>query len=98
MKADLNSKKEKKKKKPLKKKKRVSKKAAGQDLFNQMVKLTGIPGEAIRRELTAILEKKNVDLNSLTLEQLRMVVASYLREIMGNLLDRAQAKRSDTTH
>jgi len=84
------------KKKRLKKK---SKKATGDDLFNQVIKLTGIPRKTIREELKLILDRKNIDVNSLTLEQLRGVVASYLREIMGNLLDKSgQRSKSDTHH
>lgn len=74
-------------------KKKRQKKPKGPDLFEQLVGLTGIPSQTIRRELKAILEKKKIDLDNLTLEQLRMVVASYLREIMGNLLDRTHPRR-----
>lgn len=84
------------KKKSLKKRR---KKTKGDDLFNQVIKLTGIPQKTIRRELKCILDRKNIDVNSLTLEQLRAVVASYLREIMGNLLERSnQPRRPETQH
>jgi hypothetical protein len=79
-------------------KKRRKKAPKGDDLFNQVIKLTGIPQKTIRRELKSILERKNIDVNQLTLEQLRCVVASYLREIMGNLLDRAGHRRSEPHH
>lgn len=52
-----------------------------------MVKLTGIPGKAMRHELHALLERKNIDVAHLTLEQLRTAAASYLREIMEGLLE-----------
>ncbi len=78
------------KKKPTKKK--------NDDLFNQVVKLTGLPGKTIRRELKSILDKKNIDANQLTIDQLRAVVASYLREIMSNLLERASSRRQETRH
>lgn len=68
----------------------------GKDLFNQVVKLTGIPAKNIREELKLILDRKNIDVKNLTLDQLRMVVASYLREIMGGLLDRTHVKRPET--
>lgn len=60
----------------------------GQDLLNQVISLSGIPAESIRRELNAILDKKNLAMEHLTLEQLRAVAATYLREIMGSLLDK----------
>ena len=77
------------------KKKKPRQKKKSDDLFNQVIKLTGIPSSTIKRELKTILERKNIDVNDLTLEQLRCVVASYLREIMGNLLDRYSAKKNE---
>ena len=79
----------KKRKKAAKKKKKPAKKAAPKkDLFSQVVKLSGIPAASIQKELKDILDKKNIDLNHLTLDQLRQVAASYLREIMCSVLDR----------
>lgn len=68
----------------------------GHDLLNQVIHLSGIPAESIRRELSVILEKKNLALDNLTLEQLRTVAASYLREIMGSLLDRGTPPKGPT--
>ena len=68
----------------------------GHDLLNQVIHLSGIPAESIRRELSVILEKKNLALDNLTLEQLRTVAASYLREIMGSLLDRNAPPKGPT--
>ncbi len=89
------------KKKPVRRaplvKKRSSKKR-GLELFEKVVALTGIPSESIQRELKAILDRKNIDVNSLTLDQLRGVVASYLREIMGGILDRPGHKKPDLPH
>lgn len=67
----------------------------GEALFNQLVKLTGIPSQAIKKELKNILEKKNIDINHLTLDQLRVVVASYVREIMGGILEKYHLRRTD---
>lgn len=69
----------------------------GADLLDQVVALTGIDAHAIQRELKAILDRKNIDLNHLTLDQLRGVAASYLREIMGGLLDRS-GKKPEINH
>lgn len=68
----------------------------GSALFDDVVKLTGIPGKAMRRELHSLLERKNIDVKHLTLEQLRVAAASYLREIMDGLLE-AEGK-SGTRH
>ncbi len=78
--------------------KKKPKKKKSDDLFDQVVKLTGLPGKTIRRELKSILDKKNIDVNNLTIDQLRAVVASYLREIMSGLLERTHARRQDTRH
>lgn len=64
----------------------------GDELFSQVVRLTGLPAQTIKQELRTILENKNIDLSKLTLEQLRTVAASYLREIMGTLLDAPRRK------
>jgi hypothetical protein len=68
----------------------------GEALFNQLVKLTGIPSQAIKKELKTILEKKNIDIDHLTLDQLRVVVASYVREIMGGILEKYHLRRTDS--
>ncbi|MEZ4751577.1 MAG: hypothetical protein R3B54_13440 [Bdellovibrionota bacterium] len=67
----------------------------GKDLLEQVIHLTGIPAKAIRRELKSILDKKNIDLNSLTIDELRRVVASYLREIMSSALDKSHPDKTE---
>lgn len=72
---------------------------AGEGLLDQVVRLTGLPATAVKKELKAVLDKKNIDVNQLTLEQLRAVVASYLREIMMGLLERGSLKnRGERQH
>jgi hypothetical protein len=91
-------------KKPSKKKPHSSNGASkdgaktGHDLLDQVISLTGVPGQAIQRELKAILDRKNIDLNQLTLEQLRTVAASYLREIMGGLLESSRSRKPESNH
>lgn len=70
----------------------------GDALFDQVVRLTGIPGKTIKDELKVILERKNIDIDKLTLDQLRTVVASYLREIMSGLLDGTPGKKREPQH
>ena len=77
---------------------RKRKPRAETDLFHQLIHLTGMPANTIRKELKSILERKNIDLDNLTLEQLRTVVASYMRQILGTLLDRPPQKKSEITH
>ena len=69
----------------------------GSELFNQLIGLSGVP--ALRQELTVVLERKGIDINQLTLDELRNVVASYLREIMGSLLDgNSKKSKPEQTH
>jgi hypothetical protein len=58
-----------------------------EDLMSQVIRMTGIPARTIRKELNAILKRKGLDPKKLTLDQLRAVVASYLREIMASMLE-----------
>ena len=89
-------------KKPPKRKKRVAgaaKKDSRGALLQQLIQLTGIPAKTIRKELKGILDRHHIDLDNLTVEQLRIVVASYLRQIMGGLLDRRHnVRRADLSH
>lgn len=68
------------------------------DLFEQLIKMTGIPAATLKRELKAILERKNIDIHQLTIEDLRGVVAAYLREIMSGILDKCGHRRNETSH
>jgi hypothetical protein len=75
-----------------KKSSRPGRSIKGEKLFQELAALTGLSYQTLEKELETILKKKNFDLNNLTLSQLRMVVASYLRQIMGGLLEK------DSTH
>jgi hypothetical protein len=67
----------------------------GEALLEQLIKLTGIPSQAIKKELKTLLEKRNIDIKHLTLDQLRPVVASYVRDIMGGILEKYHIRRGD---
>jgi len=77
------------------KKKRQSPKR-GRALLKQVVALTGLQSGALHNELETLLAKKNIDSKRLTLDQLRAVVASYLREIMGGILERTAPRKSES--
>lgn len=70
----------------------------GDALLNYVVKLTGLPAKDLKHELKDILEKKNINLNQLNIRQLRYVAASYVREIMTNLVEKYQQKKTDSVH
>lgn len=67
-------------------------------LLDQVIQLTGIPSQTIRKELQQIMAKKNFKAEDITLDQLRAVAATYLREIMGGLLESTHLRRQDKTH
>jgi intergrase/recombinase len=64
-------------------------------LLDQVIQLTGIPSQTIRNELHSIMNKKNLKPEDINLEQLRNIAATYLREIMGNLLENSHFRRND---
>lgn len=68
------------------------------ELFHQVVRLTGIPQKQLKQELKGILDKKHIDLKDLTIDQLRCAAASYLREIMGGILDKYGHKKTESHH
>ncbi|MFM8268621.1 MAG: hypothetical protein ACKN9V_00380 [Pseudomonadota bacterium] len=80
------------------KRKKRSKKASKNRLLDQVIQLSGIPSQAIRKELQAIMAKNNIKTDEITLDQLRVIAASYLREIMGGLLESSHFRRQDRTH
>ena len=62
--------------------------ATAGDLFSQVVSATGMPAESIEKELRSLLERRGVNVERLTLAQLRAAVAQYLREVMAEILER----------
>ncbi|NBX77159.1 MAG: hypothetical protein EBQ92_11440 [Proteobacteria bacterium] len=78
-----------------KRKKSTSRRAPKKRLLEQVIQLTGIPSQAIRKELQTIMAKKNIKTDDITLDQLRSVAATYLREIMGGLLESTHLRRPD---
>lgn len=80
------------------KRKKKSKSRKKSRLLDQVVQLTGIPSQAIRRELQSIMTKKNLKPEDINLDQLRNIAASYLREILGGLLENTHFRRNDKLH
>lgn len=81
------------------KRKTKKKSPSKKKLLEHVIQLTGLPSQVLRRELQSILEKKNIKAEDMNLEQLRCVATSYLREIMGPLLNsRYSEKKRDDLH
>jgi hypothetical protein len=54
----------------------------GNALFKQVIKLSGLPPQMMKKELTAILKKIGIKPQKLTETTLRKAAAAYLREII----------------
>jgi hypothetical protein len=80
--------------------KKNHKKLFSNNLLEQLTQLSGLSSQIIKKELQHILEKKNIDPDKITLEQLRMVVASYVRDIMHKIACNTpnSKKNNDSVH
>ena len=60
----------------------------GTKLINFVVENTGLPAEPVHRELNGLLEKHGVNPDSMTLEDLREVLADYLQDVFLELQEK----------
>jgi len=51
-------------------------------LFKDVAKATGLPQELITKELAQLVSNKGIENDNLTLDELRLVMADYLREVI----------------
>ncbi|HBQ21723.1 MAG: hypothetical protein A2Z91_03120 [Deltaproteobacteria bacterium GWA2_38_16] len=58
----------------------------GKELFDEVVRLSGLPEDIISKELTRILKKSGIPPQKVTEPVLRKAMASYLREIVSENL------------
>lgn len=54
----------------------------GKELFETVVTHTGLPENAIRDEFSVLLAKHGKSVESLTLDDLREILADYLQDIL----------------
>lgn len=54
----------------------------GADLINIVVELTGLPQERVQTELNQLIESKGMDIKKITLDEFRLVMASYLDSVL----------------
>jgi len=87
-----------KKKSKVRKSTKTKRPERGKELFNYVVQLTGLPKDKIKEELKTLLHKKNIEVSQLTVDQLRTVAASYLREIMAGIIERIPHKPRGMDH
>jgi hypothetical protein len=65
----------------LSKKGEKEKKMANQ-LFKEITDATGLPTDLITKELSQLVSNKGIENDNLTLDDLRLVMADYLREVI----------------
>lgn len=54
----------------------------GNDLFKSIATATGLPDDLITRELSKVLSQKGIARDEVTLDELRIALADYLREVI----------------
>lgn len=54
----------------------------GKDLVENLLSATGLPEKAIRDEFTELLTKHGKNAETLTLDDLREVLADYLQDVL----------------
>lgn len=59
----------------------------GERLFQTLVEATGLPQGSIEKELTSLVMKFEKNPETLTLDELREVMADYLQTVFLELLD-----------
>ena len=59
----------------------------GKNLFEQVTEMTGLPIEPVRRDLKKHLDLHKIDIDDLTIEDLRRIMIQYLLETVDETLD-----------
>ena len=54
----------------------------GNALLETLISATGLPEGDIHREIQVLLSKHNMDSNTLTMEDLREIMAEYLQDVL----------------
>ncbi len=67
--------------------------SGGKKLFAEVTGLTGLPEELISEELKALLERKGVAPEQMTMESLREALSDYLAEVVLQLDAEAEEVR-----
>ncbi|MEK6554394.1 MAG: hypothetical protein AABZ31_04065 [Bdellovibrionota bacterium] len=54
----------------------------GPELLQQIILLSGLPAESARREVEALALQRNKNLDNLTLDDVRYILAMYLQDVL----------------
>ena len=60
----------------------------GNELFKAITTATGLPDDLVTTELTKVLSKKGYARDDVTLDELRLALADYLREVILHAKDK----------
>lgn len=60
----------------------------GNELFEKVIQLSGLPRKQIKKELTNMLKREGIKPQTMTEPILRKVLASYLREVIQKVTSR----------
>lgn len=63
----------------------------GETLVKTVIRATGLPQEPIEREFEALLSQQGKNIETLTLDELREVMAEYLQTVFLDLQDEMSA-------
>jgi hypothetical protein len=58
------------------------------ELFKKVTDATGLPSELVSNELSQVLSGKGISKDDMTLDDLRLVMADYLREVILHAKDK----------
>ena len=58
--------------------------ARGKELIDQVVNATGLPAEMVKTELMSSIQKEGKDPETLELDDLRLVLASFLQDVLSD--------------
>lgn len=54
----------------------------GKALVHKLLEATGVNGESLEAEMKKVMDDSNVNEETLTLEQLREILANYLQDVL----------------
>lgn len=64
------------------------------NLIQKIAVLTQLPPELVTKELYRVADKKGLDIPTMDMEDLRMLLADYVQEVLEGLTDEAEIKAS----
>ena len=61
------------------------KEMVGQNLVDQVISMAGVPKEQVKTELNDIIDEMGFHRDEITLNQVRLVLVTYLEQVNSNL-------------